>query len=132
MAKFISTIAGAAMIGTGLFLEFVTFGASTPLTMFLISAGTGMVIFGIGTMLAKGPLSGISTATRNPIAPWNVIYGRAKVGGTLVYFGSFDDADKYLDLVIVLACHPCQSVDALLFDGRRIQIDPASGSSFTR
>jgi hypothetical protein len=34
-------------------------------------------------------------------------------------------------LVIVLACHACKSVDALLFDGQRIQIDPASGSSFT-
>jgi hypothetical protein len=131
MAKFVNLIAGSALIGAGLFLEFVTFGASTPLTAFLISAGIGMVITGIGTLLQKGPLSGTSTATRNPIAPWNVVYGRAKVGGTVVYFGYFGDNDKYLDLVIVLACHPCKSVDALLFDGQRIQIDPASGSSFT-
>jgi predicted phage tail protein len=87
MAKFVSTIAGAALIGTGLFLEFVTIGASTPLTAFLISAGIGMVMTGIGTMLSKGPLAGTSTASRNPIAPWNVVYGRAKIGGALIYFG---------------------------------------------
>jgi hypothetical protein len=33
-------------------------------------------------------------------------------------------------MVIVLACHPCQSVDALLFDGQRIRLD-ANGCSFT-
>ena len=138
MAKFVSTIAGAALIGTGLFLEFVTIGASTPLTAFLISAGIGMVMSGIGTMLAKGPLAGTSTASRNPIAPWNVVYGRAKVGGALIYFGEFGDNDKYLDMVFVLACHQCKSVDALLFDGQRIQISTnagpfngVSGDSFT-
>ena len=140
MAKFISTIAGAAMIGTGLFLEFVTFGASTPLTMFLISSGIGMVLTGIGTLLSKGPLTGTSTASRNPVAPWNVVYGRAKIGGVLIYFGQFGDNDKYLDLVFVLACHACKSVDALLFDGQRIQMSTndegggtfvGSGDSFT-
>src|ERR1700690_2567298 len=130
MAKFISTIAGAAMIGTGLFLEFVTFGASTPLTMFLISSGIGMVLTGIGTLLSKGPLTGTSTASRNPVAPWNVVYGRAKIGGVLIYFGQFGDNDKYLDMVFVLACHACKSVDALLFDGQPIQMS-TDGGAFT-
>ena len=131
MAKFISVIAGTALIAAGLVLEFVTFGESTPLTAFLISAGAGMVITGIGTLLSgKPPLPG-STASRNPIEPWNVIYGRKKVGGTLVYFSEFGDNDKYLDLVFVLACHPCEAVDELRFDNQRIQIDASTGSSFT-
>jgi hypothetical protein len=116
------------MVGAGLFLEFVTLGASTPLTVFLISAGIGMVISGIGTLLSKGPLAGTSTASRNPIAPWVVVYGRAKVAGTLVYFSEFGDNNKYLDMVFALACHPCQSFDALLFDGQRIQISTNKGS----
>src|SRR5476651_1836452 len=101
MAKFVSTIAGSAMIGAGLYLGFVTFGASTPLTAFLISSGIGMVMSGIGTLLSKGPLSGTSSATRNPIAPWNVIYGQSKVGGVMIYFGQFGDDSKYLDMVFV-------------------------------
>ena len=67
-----------------------------------------------------------------------MVYGRAKIGGALIYFGEFGDNDKYLDMVFVLACHQCKSVDALLFDGQRIQISTnagpfngVSGDSFT-
>jgi hypothetical protein len=66
----------------------------------------------------------------NPIAPWNVVYGRARVGGTTVYLNSFGDSDKWLDMVIVLAAHQCLSVDELLFDNQRIQIG-ANNTSFT-
>lgn len=129
MSKFIGIAIGAAEIATGALLEIFTFGASTPLTMFLISSGAGMLISGIGTLLS-GTVHGTSTGTRNPIAPWNVVYGRAKVGGTLVYFNEFGDNNKYLDMVFVLACHPSKSFDALLLDGQRIRLD-SNGCSFT-
>lgn len=129
MPKFVGVILGAAEIGTGLFLEFVTFGASTPLTAMLIASGAGMLISGIGTLLSQGPVHGTSTASRNPLAPWNVVYGRTKLGGTLVFINEFGDDNKYLDLVFVLACHPCQSFDALLLDGQRVRLDE-NGSSF--
>ncbi len=78
----------------------------------------------VGSLYPKGgEIAGVATATRNPIAPWNVVYGRARVGGTLIYLNSFGDDDKWLDMVFVLACHPCESVDALLFDMKPIQID---------
>ena len=73
------------MIAIGAYLQVVTFGASTPLTQFLISAGAGMVLNATGTLLQKGPLAGISTATRNPIAPEVVCYGQSRLGGTSVY-----------------------------------------------
>lgn len=130
MSKFIGIVAGAAEIGIGLYLEFVTFGASTPLTMFLISSGAGMVLAGIGSLLSQGPVTGTNTASRNPITPWNVIYGRAKVGGVLVFQNSSGESDKYLDLVFVLACHPSHSVDALLVNGVRVRLD-SNGCSFT-
>lgn len=105
-------------------------GVLIPGAQFLVSLGIGTVISGIGTLLSKGPLSGTGTATRNPIAPFYVGYGRFRAGGTIVYIHEFDDDNKYLDLVIILACHPCESVDALLFDGKRVRID-ANGCSFT-
>ena len=156
MAKFVTLATGAALIGTGLFLEFVTLGASTPLTAFLISAGIGMAISGIGTLLTKGALATGSTATRSSVAPWNVVYGRARIGGILIYFGEFVynptpwydillditvpvialladllGSDNYwLDMVFVVACHPCESIDGLLFDGQRIQMSVTGGGSF--
>src|SRR5581483_2470914 len=126
----VETVAGLATIAAGVYIEIASFGALTPLATFLISAGSGMVIAGVGTMLSKGPLQGFATTTRNPVAPWNVVVGRARVGGTPVYIGEFGENDKYLDMVMVLACHPCEAVDALLFDMQRVQIG-ANNTSFT-
>ena len=119
-------IEGGLLIVAGVLLEPFTGGLST----LLIQAGIGMVIAGIGTALSNGPLTGTTTASRNPTAPWNVIYGKAKLGGIMVFVDEWNDDNKYLDMVLVLASHPCASVDALLFDGQRIPLD-ANGCSFT-
>lgn len=124
----VETIAGAIQIAVGAVLEFIPGGQAIG-TMLIIS-GAGMVLSGVGTMLSKGPLTGTGSATRNPVGPWNILYGRGKVGGTIVYLSEFDDDNKYLDMVCVLASHACQSVDALLFDGQRIRLD-ANGCSFS-
>ena len=121
-------VIGATMIYVGVVL--MIYAPGNPLSSYLIQAGAGMVISGVGTMMAKGALQGTGTATRNPVAPWNVVYGRARIGGTIVYISEFDEHNKYLDLVIVLASHVCESVDALLLDGQRVRID-ANGCSFT-
>jgi hypothetical protein len=55
------------------------------LATYLVSAGIGTVIAGLGTLLSKGPVTGFATTERNPTAPWKVVYGRARVGGTVVY-----------------------------------------------
>src|SRR5690348_11831002 len=106
----VDTILGGALIAAGVLVEIGTLGGGTPLAAFLISSGAGMLLTGIGTLISKGPLQGFQTTTKNPIAPWQIIYGRARVGGTPVFINSFGDQDKYLDLVIVLAAHPCESV----------------------
>lgn len=126
MSKFIGVVIGGLEIVAGILL----FPVSLGLSSFLISAGIGMVLSGIGTLLSAGPLSGTSTLSRNPVAPWNVVYGRQKLGGTLVFVNEFDENNKYLDLVIVLACHPCQGDVVLLFDGVRVRLD-SNGCSFT-
>ncbi len=124
MAKFVGVVIGGLEIALGAALLLI----GNPLGYFIIAAGAGQLIGGIGTLLNQ-PKTGLATASRNAIAPWNVIYGRAKVGGTIVYINEFGDTDKNLDLVMVLACHPCQSVDALLFDNQRVVFDPTTGSS---
>ena len=127
MAKWVKIAVGAALIAGTL----LSGGALAPaLASFLISAGTGLVLSGIGSLLSKGPLQGISTATRNPIAPWNVLYGRGKLGGTIVYINQWGSNNAWIDLVIVLNCHKSKSLDALQFDGQRVALD-SHGCSFT-
>jgi hypothetical protein len=127
MSKFVGVIIGGLEIAVGIVSEILLPG--NPLGIYLIASGVGMVLSGIGTLLSQGPLTGTATLSRNPIAPWNVVYGRQKVGGILVHISEHDDSNKYLDLVVVLACHACKSVDALLFDGQRVRLD-SNGCSF--
>jgi hypothetical protein len=97
-----------------------------PLGPLLIAAGAGTVLSGIGSMLAGDPLKGFATTTRNPISPWRVCLGRVRTGGNVIYSHTWGDKDKVMDLVIVLADHPCLAVDELLFDQQRIQIDTSA------
>lgn len=128
MAKAIAFIIGGVEIAAGIVVEILAPG--NALGWYLIAAGIGTVLGGVGTLLTQ-PQGGLTTAARNPTMPWNVIYGQTKTGGTIIYIHSHGDKDKYLDIVIVLASHPCQSVDALLFDNQRVPINPANNTSYS-
>ena len=92
-----------------------------------ISSGIGLMITGIGTLLA-GQVSGSGVASRNPIHAWEVQYGRAKVGGVPVYIEEFGSSNKYLDMVLILAAHQCQGMTGVFFDNQRVQIDTTAGT----
>lgn len=85
------TIGGAALIVGGALLEAVP--GAQGLASLMILAGVGVVFTGIGTLVSKGPLSGSATTTITPIAPWKIIYGRARRGGSLV------DGDEQSDRI---------------------------------
>src|SRR5579885_3510444 len=153
MGKWTQEIIGGLEVAGGAAL--VATGVGAPIGAELIAAGVGTTISGLGTLFSKGPAKGFATTERNPTAPWQVIYGRARVGGSIVYLhtwpGTDDGSNQILDMVIVLAAHGIQSVDAVLFDQQRVQIDtnarvnrtqlgtgslsagpdPATGTSFT-
>ena len=81
----IETIGGYALIAGGIGLGITTLGMSAPLVEYMITAGASLMLQGIGTMISKGPLHGFATTTRNPIAPWEGIYGRTRTGGTIIH-----------------------------------------------
>ncbi len=134
-------VAGAALIAGAVAVDLATFGTATPAIFALVTSGVGFIVSGSATLIAgTPPVKGFATTMRSPIAPWKVLYGRGRVGGTLVYAHTWGTNNQMLDLVIVIAAHPCQSIDALLFDMQRIQIDTnarpsgshaSSGTSFT-
>lgn len=117
----LETIAGAALIAVD-----VAFLGANPTLLLL---GAGLVVGGIGTILNKR-LTGMSADVINPIAPRNVIYGRGETGGTTVFLLSTGQSDKYLHMVRVLACHPCEALDAVRFDNKRLPLD-ADGNSIS-
>jgi hypothetical protein len=79
----IDTIIGGVEVAAGILVTIGTLGGGTALGVFLIAAGAGMVFTGVGTLIAGNNL-GVVSASRNPIQPWTIAYGRARVGGTAI------------------------------------------------
>ena len=114
--------AGAVAITAGVLLApFIG-----PMSGILISAGAGMAMSGIGTMIAGNHLPGFATATRNPISPWTMYFGYCRPKGTLVYVNQWGSKNQMLDMVFVLGAQQSASVDKLLFDTQRVTMDPTA------
>lgn len=74
----------------------------------LVTMGIGETLSGFGTLLSGNNKEGKSATTiRNTISPWKLVYGRCRVGGSLLYFSEWGESNNFLDLVIDVADHPC-------------------------
>ena len=79
---FFKLILGAAEIAAG--IAVVGIPGFQGAGAMLIAAGAGMVVSGIGTILApEAHQPGFTTTERNPIAAQDVAYGLVRTGGTL-------------------------------------------------
>jgi hypothetical protein len=125
MAGILKLIEGAAEVAAGIAIDIFAPGAA-EFGDALIGVGVGTMISGVGSLIQGDPVKGFGTTMRNPIAPWRCCYGRQRTGGTLVYMHQWGNNKQVLDMVIVLAAHPCESVDELLFDQQRVQIDTSA------
>jgi hypothetical protein len=115
----IEGVAGAAILAAGIALDAVTAGAATPFEIALMTSGAGMLLSGLGTLIGQQS-RGVAEMSRNPIQPWNVIYGRTKVGGTTIYQEEVADNNRILLMADVLACHPCQEIEQLWFNNKQV------------
>jgi hypothetical protein len=122
MPKWLQAVLGGAEIAGGALLDIYAGGAA-GFGNKLIAMGIGTEISALGTLFSKGPVSNKTTTLIQPTAPWEILYGRCCVGGTLIYDYEWGDDNKYRDMVICLADHSCKDVYGLMFDRQRIQID---------
>ena len=77
----VDTIIGGVEIVAGILLApFIG-----PLAGFLVAAGIGMLFTGVGTLISGTASGGVITATRNPVKDWDVVYGRARIGGEVLF-----------------------------------------------
>lgn len=65
---------------------------------------------------------------RQPTAPWRVIYGRTRVGGTYALVHTTNN-NSYLHLVIVLAGHECAEIGDIYFDDEVIPLDGSGNAT---
>lgn len=58
-----------------------------------------------------------TVTVREPVMPREIVYGRARKGGVIVFLNASGNKDQFLDLVIVLAAHSVKSLGAVFFEG---------------
>jgi hypothetical protein len=88
--------------------------AAAALSTGLLSMGGSMMLSGIAESMAAKPSAGVTGTVKSPVSPHVIVYGRAMVGGTLLYRtennytgGTTTSSNKQLHQMFVLAAHPC-------------------------
>ena len=61
----------------------------------------------------KATLQARTVTIREPVVPRDLVYGRARKGGVIVFLHASGARDQYLHLVIVLAAHRVKSIGAM-------------------
>ncbi|HEY1723952.1 MAG TPA: hypothetical protein VGF89_00910 [Steroidobacteraceae bacterium] len=67
---------------------------------------------------------------RGTISPRQIIYGEARTGGVLIYYGLGGPNGAFLFFVIALAGHQCDTIEDVWLDGRVVkssEINPSTG-----
>lgn len=103
-----------------------------PFFAAMIGAAVGsLVAYGgnriVDSMEKKKPSAGAQLASENAkrlvrgaSEPRRIVYGRARVSGPLIYAASYGAQKEWILLVIPLADHACQSIDAIWLGETRI------------
>ncbi|MEI4263405.1 phage tail protein [Roseovarius sp. D0-M9] len=65
----------------------------------------------------KATLQPRTVTIREPVVPRDLVYGRTRKGGVIVFLHSSGAGNTFLDLVIVLATHRVKSIGAVYFEG---------------
>lgn len=112
-------LGGAAIAAGGVAAAF----AATGLVGFAASFGASMLLSAAAQALMPTPslgqmeLKARTVTVREPVMPREMVYGRVRKGGVIVFLHATGETDKYLHLVVVLASHSVKSIGAVYFEG---------------
>lgn len=83
------------------------------------------ILGAISKSLQKTPAitsQGTTVTGTNTVAPRRIVYGKTRVGGTIVYMEG-TDSNEYLHMVITLAGHEIESVESVYFNDEEVTFD---------
>jgi len=108
---------GSAMAAAGAF----AIGWGAAFTAFAIGAGLSLVSRALMPKPDLGAqMGGQSVMTREAAHSRKIIYGRARIGGNVVYLESTGDDNKYLWLVTAIAGHEIDAYEEVWFNDEKI------------
>jgi len=131
-----AVVAAVVVLGPG---AVSTFQGFNPLVQkALISVGTSIIGGLVGQKLAPKidppnigtPIeSGITVTSKAPTAPYRIIYGTSRVGGTIVYAETTSSTNEFLHMVIVLAGHEVDDISTIYLGDDAVALETNSNDS---
>ena len=111
---------------TGAFL-----GGVSTLTIASLSAASTLV----GGLMSKGTNAtaenfGTKVATRTSAAPRQIIYGKARVGGTITHIETSGTDNYKLSMIVVLAGHEVESLEEVLINDTKLTTTSSGGFQY--
>ena len=116
---FFMTIVEYALTKAGLYVTFKTASAIATVLKYITYIGASMAASRL--LRPKMPsfadsLGSRDQMVRSPIAARQIVYGRAKVSGVIVYLGTTGTKNEYLHMVLAIAGHEVEEIGDVYFN----------------
>lgn len=147
MGKVVETVAKAAIVvaavatGVGMITgavaaggAFAGFAAGTAASYFATTFVSTLVLGAVSAALTKSSApsiavtEGTTVTSRQALAPRRIVYGRTRVGGTIVFMQA-TDSNKYLHMIVTLAGHEIDAVESIYFNDDLLSLDGSGNVS---
>ena len=136
MAKAVKAAIIIGLVATGVGLlatpglvagaTFSSLGLTGASAFFATQFTTSLVLGAVSQAMNKSPASGINSGStitaRSPLAAHQVIYGRTRVGGNIVYMEG-TEGNKYLHVVVAIAGHEIDAIEKYYLNDEEVTID---------
>ena len=73
--------------------------------------------------------SGITVTAKAPTQPYRIIYGSARVGGTIVYAQTTSSTNEFLHMVVVMAGHEVDDITTIYLNDDAVALETGSNDS---
>jgi hypothetical protein len=123
---------GASLFALGSFSAAGAFlGGVSTLTLAALSATSTL----IGGLMSKGTNAtaenfGTKVASRTSAAPRQIIYGKARVGGTITHIETSGTDNYKLSMIVVLAGHEVESLEEVLINDTKLTTTSSGGFQY--
>jgi hypothetical protein len=99
---------------------FATIGATALGSALLKIGGSVLLSFASAALMPKPKqsLQDRKVTVRSPIAPRDLVYGRVRKGGVIVFVHSTESQNNLLHVVVVFAGHRIKKIGNIYFDGK--------------
>jgi hypothetical protein len=106
---------------------------------FAINMGVNLAISAVTKLFVgspKAPSFGQSAfnnqvTVRQPIMPWRIVYGRARIGGGVTYIEQTGSNKEYVHLIITLAGHEVEAIPKVYIDNVEVPLDGSGDATGT-